>query len=163
VVQHYLDGAVGFNKVAQHYGLSAPAVRSWVERYRLHGNDGLSQSGRGHYTLEFKLSVLQHMWDNGLSYRQTAAAFNLSSSSRIGDWERRFQSGGAGNLGRSPRRNNGVMKTPTTPSTSPTPGEDNRTREQLLEELEWLRMENDYLKKLKALVDAKSAAAKKRK
>jgi transposase len=163
VVQHYLDGPAGFKKVAQHYGLSAPMVRSWVARYRLHGNDGLSQRKRGHYTPEFKLSVLQHMWENALSYRQTAAAFNLPNAGRIGEWERRYQSGGADGLGRCPRSNDGKMKAPTPKPTPTAPGDDTRPREELLEELQWLRMENAYLKKLKALVDAKSATAKKRK
>lgn len=107
VVQHYLDGEGGFKKVAEHYGLSAALLRSWVARYQLHGNDGLSPRKRGHYTPEFKLSVLQHMWDNGLSYRQTAAVFNLPNSSRIGGWERRYQSGGPDNLGRRTRTSNG--------------------------------------------------------
>jgi transposase len=164
VVQHYLDGPAGFRKVAQHYDVSAPIVRAWVARYRLHGAEGLSQRKRGHYTGEFKLSVLKHMWDNGLSFRQTAAVFNLPNSGRIGEWERLYQSGGADSLGRRPRTNNGKMKPPTTnPTPTPPGGEDKRTREELLKELAYLRMENDYLKKLKALVDAKSAAAKKRK
>jgi transposase len=163
VVQHYLGGSASYKKVAHHYGLSSPLVRSWVARYRLHGDAGLAQRKLGHYKPEFKLSVLQHMWDNGLSYRQTAAVFNLPNSGRIGQWERRYQSGGADSLARRPRSNSGKMKAPTTKPTPATPGDDTRTREELLKELAWLRMENDYLKKLKALVDAKSAAAQKRK
>jgi transposase InsO family protein/transposase-like protein len=108
VVQHYLGGrGGGFKKVADHYGLSAALLRSWVARYQLHSHAGLAAQRGGHYTPEFKLSVLQHMWDNGLSYRQTAAVFNLPNSSRIGEWDRRYQSGGPGNLGRRTRRSNG--------------------------------------------------------
>lgn len=100
VVQQYLNGSAGFKRLAEHHGVSAPLLRAWVARYQLHGIEGLSQRKRGHYTLEFKLSVLRFMWDNGLSYRQTAAVFNLPNSGRIGEWERRYQNDGVDGLSR---------------------------------------------------------------
>jgi transposase len=162
VVQHYLDGVVGFRQVASQHGLSAALVRAWVARFRLHGEAGLTPGQRQPYTPEFKLSVLRHMWDNGLSYRQTAAVFNLPSSSHIGEWERRYQSGGPDGLCRRPKSLPNKMKSPTG-KPAPSAPDQERTHEDLLKELNWLRMENAYLKKLKALREAKSAAAKKRK
>jgi len=162
VVQHYLAGTAGFNKVAQHFGIASPMLRGWVSRYRLHGLEGLSKK-RGHYSAEFKLSVLQHMWENGLSYRQTAAVFNIANDTSIADWERRYQSGGIENLALR-RGANGTMKAPTTKPTPAPGGEDKRSREELLDRLEYLEAENAYLKKRKALLDAKnSTAPKKRK
>ena len=162
VVQRYLAGSVGFKTLAQQYGLADSMLRAWVDRYRLHGVDGLSKKP-SQYSADFKHSVLQHMWDNGLSYRQTAAVFNIPKDSSIGDWERRYKSGGIENLV-SRRRTNGHMKSPTTKPASKPPGEDTRTHKELLERLAYLEAENAYLKKLKALLDAKkTAAAKKRK
>ncbi|ONQ81515.1 transposase, partial [Burkholderia cenocepacia] len=46
---------------------------------------------------------------------------------------------------------------------NPTDGTDTRTREDLLQELNYLRMENAYLKKLRALVQAQAVPRKKRK
>lgn len=160
VVQQYLDGPDGFDKLAQRHGVASPLLRSWVERYRLHGQEGLSKRTWGHYSVEFKLSVLQHMWDNGLSYRQTAAIFNLPSANRVSDWERRHNSGAEGLTlhNRGPRK----MKAP--PITPPPPDDSKRSNEDLMKELEYLRAENAYLKKLKALVESKKLApAKKRK
>ena len=160
VVQQYLDGPDGFDKLAQRHGVAAPLLRSWVERYRLHGQEGLSRRVWGRYILEFKLSVLKHMWDNALSYRQTAAIFNLPSATRVSDWERRHNSGADGLTfhARGPRK----MKTPAV--TPPTPDDSKRSHEELVKELEYLRAENAYLKKLKALVESeKPASAKKRK
>ena len=162
VVQRYLDGTDGFRQVSRHYDVSAALVRAWVARFRLHGIAGLAAGRRQPYTPGFKLSVLQHMWDNGLSYRQTAAVFNLPNSSHIGEWERRYQSGGADGLRRRPRSTTIKMKAPTR-KPSPSAPDDERTREDLLKELNHLRMENAVLKKLKALREAPSAAAKKRK
>jgi transposase len=48
----------------------------------------------------------------------------------------------------------------TAPTTRPTPSDDDekRSREELLAELQHLRMENAYLKKLRALVQAQQKA-----
>lgn len=161
VVRRYLDGSDGFRQVSKHFDVSDALVRAWVARFRLHGEAGLAAGRRLPYTPAFKLSVLQHMWDNGLSYRQTAAVFNLPNPSHIGVWERRYQSGGVERLQRPPRSTTIKMIAQTTKPTAAPDGE--RTREDLLKELNYLRMENAYLKKLKALREAKSAAAKKRK
>lgn len=161
VVHEYLNGIDGFRQVSRRYDVSAALVRAWVARFRLHGKAGLAPGQRRPYTPEFKLSVLRHMWDNGLSYRQTAAVFNLPNSSHIGQWERRYQSGGADGLRRRPRSITIKMTAPTSKPTPSAPDEE-RTREDLLKELNYLRMENAVLKKLKALREAKSAAAKKR-
>jgi transposase len=161
VVQQYLDGPDGFDKLAQRHGVAAPLLRSWVERFRLHGQEGLSKRAWGRYSVEFKLSVLQHMWENGLSYRQTAAVFNLPSATRVSDWERRHNSGAEGLTLhiRGPRK---MKAPPVTPP--PSPDDSKRSQEELLKELEYLRAENAYLKKLKALVESeRSAPAKKRK
>lgn len=160
IVQQYLDGPDGFDKLAQRHGVAAPLLRSWVERFRLHGQEGLSKRTWGRYSVEFKLSVLKHMWDNGLSYRQTAAVFNLPSATRVSDWERRHNSGAEGLTlhSRGPRK----MKNP--PVTPSPPDDNQRSHKELMEELEYLRAENACLKKLKALVESKKLApAKKRK
>ena len=160
VVQQYLDGPDGFDTLAQRHDVAAPLLRSWVERFRLHGQEGLSKRAWGRYTVEFKLSVLKHMWDNGLSYRQTAAVFNLPSATRVSDWERRHNSGAEGLTLHS--RGSRKMKTP--PVTPPIPDDSQRSHKELMEELEYLRAENACLKKLKALVESKkSTPAKKRK
>lgn len=161
VVQQYLDGSDGFKKLAREHGISAPLLRSWVARFQLHGTGGLVQRSWGHYSVEFKVSVLRHMWENGLSYRQTAAVFNLPSATRVSDWERRYRSGAVGLTfhNRGPRK----MKAP--PATPPSqPEDDKRSHKELMEELEYLRAENAVLKKLKALAESgKLTPAKKRK
>jgi transposase len=162
VVKDYLAGSVGFKSVARQHGLAAPVVRRWVEWYRLHGVDGLSKKARS-YSAEFKLSVLQRMWDNSLSQTQVAAVFNIGNSTSIGIWERRFLDGGIEALARSPRTKRENMEAPTSKPV-PKPSDDERTRGELLSELVDLRAEVAYLKKLEALVQAKKKAAlKKRK
>jgi transposase len=156
VVREYLDGATGSTALAKKYGCQHSCVRHWVKLYRVHGEDGLKKKYSS-YSAEFKLSVLQHMWDNELSFGQTAAAFNIRNQAAVGGWERAYREGGFDALIPRPRGKPTQMPAPTT-KTEPSPDDEKRTREELLAELNQLRMENAYLKKLRALVQAKQKA-----
>lgn len=159
VVKQYLEGAIGFHSLARQHGIAGPMVRRWVEWYRLHGMAGLTAK-KSHYSAGFKLSVLQDMWDNALSQTQVAAKYNIRNPASIGIWERRHQSGGCEAFIQPSQRKPPDMPAPTS---KPEPLPDNeKPREQLLAEIEYLRMENAFLKKLEALVQAKKLAASKR-
>lgn len=160
-VKDYLDGIDGFKRVAQRNGVAAPVLRRWVEWYRLHKMDGLTRK-RSRYSAQFKLSVLEHMWENSLSYTKVAAIFNVRNLTSIGIWERRFQSGGIEALGPPQRSQENMKKAIRKPN--PLIPDEEKTREELLADLEYLRMENVVLKKLEALAQAqKAGATKKRK
>lgn len=160
VVRHYLQGQEGFTRVSARFKVAAPHIRHWVALYRQHGMNGLRRR-EVRYDATFKMSVLQYMWDNGLSNRQAAAHFNIRNITSIGQWVQRFQDGGLAALAR-PRQQASVMKAP---SRKPPPKPDDEcSRDELVEKLRWLRMENDVLKKLKALAqEQKTVATTKRK
>ena len=157
VVEQYLTGLAGFKALGHQHGVSSSNVRKWVAFYRLHGVSAL-QKKFTHYSAAFKLSVLQHMWTHRLSHCQTAAIFDIRSLAMVGQWERLYHSGGIDALKPRPR---GRPKTMPVPRTPPPPSSDDqtRTRDDLLAELNYLRMENAYLKKLEALVQSKKQAA----
>lgn len=158
VVKQYLEGSIGFRSLARQHGVASPMVRRWVEWYKLHGEAGLTRK-KGQYSAEFKLSVLKYMWENALSQTQVAAKYNIRNPTSIGIWERRYRSGSYEALLR-PSRKPQDMPAPTS---KPEPlRDDEKPREQLLKELQYLRMENEFLKKLKALVQAENLAASKR-
>lgn len=165
VVQDYLSGRGGYRALSQRHGMASRSlVERWVMAYRLHGDAGL-KGKRSRYDADFKLSVLQHMWENRLSITQTAAKFDIRRHSTVGTWERAHREGGVEALmPRPPMRRPKKMTIPTIKPEVPA-GEDKRSREELLAELEYLRMEVAYLKKLDALVQARrnSATPKKRK
>ena len=133
-------------------------VRRWVCACRLHGRKGLRKKST-HYSQQFKLSVLQHMWRSKLSFNQTAAAFDIRSWASVGMWERQYHSGGVDAL--APRSRGRVKKMPQSPSSKPVEltTDDQRTREQLLKENDYLRAELAYLKKLDALIQAEKRKA----
>jgi transposase len=165
VVQEYLSGGGGYKALSQRHGIAnRSSIERWVMAYRLHGEAGLSKKKRRRYDADFKLSVLQHMWENRFSITQTAAQFDIRRHSTVGDWERAYREGGVEALTPAPTRRVKKIPIPTTTPAVPA-GADTRSREELLAELAHLRMEVAYLKKLDALVQArqKSAVPKKRK
>ena len=161
VVQAYLDGQDGYRELCRERGLCHGQVREWIGAYKTHGVDGLKKKF-SHYSVADKLLILNHMWDNQLSYRETMAVFNLRSRACLRDWEKRYRSGGP--LALEPRRKGRSKTMPEQFGKSlPGPEGDQRTREELLAELSALRMENDYLKKLQALgLDTKPVPTKRK-
>lgn len=155
VVQDYLGaGSAGLRTVAQRYGIPSHfTVRKWVLAYQMHGN--VAQIGkRRQYSAQFKLSVLKYMWENELSMLQTAAKFDIRDHGMVGKWERAYRDGGVEALVPRPKEQFNPMATPVPKPDSP-PDDDERTREQLLDEILQLRMELAYTKKLQALVQAR--------
>jgi transposase len=160
LVMAYLDGDGGFRALGAKFGVDHTKIRGWVTHYRLHGTEGLRKKF-SHYSASFKLSVLQQMWNDGLSYGQTAAVFGIRNPWCLAGWERLYRSGGIEAL--EPRKR-GRPKAMDDPKSKPPPDreEDQRSREELLGELNHLRMENAYLKKLEALVRARQAPKKRK-
>jgi transposase len=162
VVSAYLSGTGSAETVASRFGVDHSTVRKWVAAFSAHGVKGLEKKF-SLYDAAFKLSVLQRMWDEGLSYRQTAAIFNIRNKSSIVDWVKHYESGGLEAL--TPRRKGRLqrMSKPPAADDSQVPASDaTKSREELLSELAFLRMENAYLKKLEALTQ-EQALIKKRK
>jgi len=158
VVRKYLAGgsAKGLGK---EHGLDHGMVRRWVQSYRHHGVDGLSKKHE-HYSAEFKLSVLKRMKQDQLSQREVEAMFGLRGCGTVSRWERLYHEHGLEGLKPRPKGRPKMMK----PKISLKPAkkaDDKRPREELLDEIEYLRAENDYLKKRRALIQAEEAAAQK--
>lgn len=158
----YLEGRSGFRKVAQRFGIDFSLLRRWVAIYQTHASTSLRSTGQ-RYSTAFKLNVLAHMHEHHLSLRQTAAYFGLGQSSQIGIWERQYYSDRPTAAITIERRMPVKVPKKITP-VEPTDTDDAlKSREQLMSELEYLRMENAYLKELKALrEEEKRRQAKKR-
>lgn len=150
VVQHYQLGTEGHKSTAKRFGIDAGAVRKWTAAHQLHGMEGLTtRSGR--YSAEFKESVILHRQHHHLSVRETAAHFNIPAFTSILTWEQAYNAGGINALSQDKRKQPKAMLKPPKPQPPPQPI-DEMSKEELLTELQYLRMENDYLKKLEALI-----------
>ena len=154
VAQQCLHDGTSLREVARQHGLDHSLVRTWRESYRQHGVEGLRKSYT-HRSAGFKLQVLETMWREGLSRRQTEALFDIRESGAIGRWADQYHSDGLTAL--EPKRK-GCPPMTKKPS-SPLP-DDERSHKELLEELAYLRAENAYLKKLDALIREQEAATR---
>lgn len=162
LVRQYLDGVSGTRLLAAHYGVSRSVLRRWVAAYEQHGRDGLRKKC-SHYDAQFKMSVLAHMWKKELSHQQVAAVFDIRNPGCLAKWERQYYDGGMDALAPRPRGRPRAMNHPDHEKPTEPSAPDERTREQLLKENEYLRAEVAYLKKLDALLQAKKQAAQKKK
>ena len=94
------------------------------------------------YTGEFKQMVVESMMRDKLSYKEAARQFDIPCDKRVADWERIYLMEGPEGL-YIERRGRGSKGQPTK-----FPKE---VEEDLLKEVQRLRAENAYLKKLQAL------------
>ena len=107
------------------------------------------------YSTEFKVNVIMDMREHHMGYRETARKYSLvrqseaSAASMVQRWERVFLEEGAEGLMKERRgrasKVDGIAK-------GRPPKLDKKIEEDLIAENQRLRMENEYLKKLSALV-----------
>ena len=107
------------------------------------------------YTGEFKQKVVETMRREKLSYREVAHQFEITSHERVRQWERIYLEEGPEGLyiERRGRSSKGRPPKQLKPE----------VEEDLLAEVQRLRAENAYLKKLNALVAERVRQEKKRK
>ena len=96
------------------------------------------------YTGEFKKMVVETMIREKLSYREIAGLYGIPSHERVRQWERIYLEEGPEGL-YIERRGRGSKGRPSKKLTP-------EVKEDLLAEVQRLRAENAYLKKLNALV-----------
>ncbi|MET3287658.1 UNVERIFIED_CONTAM: transposase [Brevibacillus sp. OAP136] len=160
VVKRYLMGNESQRSIASSTGVNHSVLRVWIQQFQYHGEKAFHKNYTP-YTLQFKLDVLNYMYEQGTSIRETSAIFNIPSPSTLFKWQKLFEAGGIDALeskkkGRPSMKNDSQKKTKTT---MPIEG----SLEALQAENERLRMENAYLKKLNALVQNKGKSPNKTK
>lgn len=145
IVQRYLKGDISQKELANEYGVASKAdIQKWAATYREHGMDRLSQNRRI-YTGEFMVSLIDYMCETNSSIRFTAAHFNIPSPTLVRDWKIKYDRLGRDTFLCKCKAKEPKMK-PKRTNTS------KRAEKELLDEIDYLWMENEYLKKLNALI-----------
>ena len=158
-ITRYQNGAESMNEIAKSFDTDESVVRNWIKQFNYHGLAAFEKSYTS-YTAQFKMDVLNYRNENGVSSNEVAAIFNISSPALIRKWIIQLKTSGYDALF-SKKKEHPSMKNVTSKQPKQTPVEG--SPEALQAEINRLRMENEYLKKLNALVQAKGKSPKKTK
>lgn len=158
VIKYCIEEHHGYVDAAKHFNIpSDTTVLFWVRKYKENGDEDLLKNRKSSYSGEFKQNVVEYMHNNHLSATETAIKFNLANHTVALKWERIYYEKGPQGLYREQRGRPRKMS-------SKLPKKKNiNENEDLLQEVQRLRMENEYLKKLNALVQERIKRENKKK
>lgn len=139
------------SRVAKERGLDNGNLRLWLLFYEKYGREGLKPRTKQHYEPCFKQKVLDTIDKEFLSLRSACVRFNIPSESVVISWRKAYELYGQLGLvskpkGRPPKMDK-PLKTKVRKSSKALTRE-----EELLKENEYLKAQNELLKKLHALV-----------
>ena len=146
--KHYTDGYVSKLKQIPRWN-----IRKWVSFYKTYGEIGLLPRMNQSYSSEFKLKVITAIEKESLSLLRAIVRFNIPDISIVLKWKKDFANFGLEGLESKPKgkpKSMGNFKRKKRKSDKPLTRE-----EELLKENERLRCENELLKKLQALIQAR--------
>lgn len=153
VVQAYLSNVGGYKKIGEQFNLCRSTVQKWVAIYHSLGEGGLSvKKTKENFSLEFKLKVILSIIDGGFSNREAAKHFQLREHVLICAWLRQYRKHGIEGLKPKPKGRSKQMPKPQRPRIKTSQEDRDKTQEQLLDEIAYLRTEVAYLKKRRALI-----------
>lgn len=163
VIAHYQSNH-SYKQTAKQFNLSTDSiVEQWVKLYQTHGIDGIKRrSTKAVYDTTFKLNAIKQI-QNGKSLTQLAIELNLPQPALLSNWLRSYQSFGIMGLEPKPKGRKAMSNKHNANQNKST----NKTKPQdddyakLLKRLEYLEAENDYLKKLDALIRQKEQSKNK--
>ncbi|WP_413628123.1 helix-turn-helix domain-containing protein [Fructilactobacillus vespulae] len=148
IIEEYFNG-IGSTTLSQKYHVSKSVILVWINRIKNKNLSMISCKNRHQieYSLEFKIKVLKYKNSNNSTLSELCNKFKIHSESTIYFWQHQFDE--LGIIGLSRKRGNPKMtKNKITKQTKLS--KDERLK-QLEEENLMLRIQNEYLKKLKAL------------
>ena len=153
VVKYYLKNSGARKSVGTYFSISSEHVRKWVDIYNSFGKAGLKDDiPRTQYTFELKKQTVLSIVEGGLSIRDAMKHSNLKSSALVANWLRQYREHGIDGLKPKPKGRSKQMPKPKILRAKPSQEDRDKTQEQLLDEIAYLRAEVAYLKKRRALI-----------
>ena len=158
IVKYCIEGYHSKYDAAKKFNIPSPTpIDDWIRRYKEHGAEGLIKQKKSSYSGDFKQNVVEYMHINHLSATETAIHFRIMTKVVL-KWERIYYEEGPQGLyiGRRGKTKNMCFKAEKRKL-------DKEVEEDLIAEVQHLRMENEYLKKLNALVQERIKRENKKK
>jgi transposase len=155
LVKELLQGRIGSTELSAKHGISARYLRRLAKRYEDHGS--LShQHSNNLYEKTFKIACVLSVIKKRLSLSEAATCFGIPSDSTIVHWMKLYGEFGEEGLETTKVGRQKSMSVPKNKKKKETAPEASA----LQEELEYLRAENAYLKKLSALIQQEESKAR---
>ena len=139
--------------VSKLKGLNESNIRKWVSFYKTYGEVGLLPRINQTYSAIFKIKVLKTIEKESLSLRATSVKFNIPDVAIIVKWKKDFANFGVAGL--QPKQKGRPTSMSDYKRKKSKSGKPLTKEEELLKENERLRCENELLKKLQALIQAR--------
>ena len=151
VVREYQEGHFGYDLLASKHGMSSSSpIKRWVKVYEKFGAEGLMRKKHNEtYSTHFKLDVLRYMERTGSSEMETALHFGLTNPPMIASWKKVYLEGGAEGLDK-PKGRPPMSEKSKNRKNKPAEEREMTYEQKLERENELLRLEVEYLKKLRA-------------
>jgi transposase len=159
IVRSVMAGDHSCLTAARKIGSHKSTVQRWLIVYQQQGSKGF-QLRNGSYTGPFKVQVVRYLLAKGLSLPQTAAFFAIPNHVIVHRWLKIYECYGADGLLRSGRSRKKTLM-PKKKDTAKKGSSTDQSAEKLAalqKEVEYLRAENAFLKKLDALIQQEKAA-----
>lgn len=147
VIDAYINKRMSIRQISHELNVDKSLISCWIEIYKYHGLEGLLAPACEVYEESFKIQVVKHIIETAESYTKVAGRFNIPSRATIWKWMKQYMSDEDWTLYYLKRERRDMRKKKTNNGST--------EYEKLQEELEYLRAENAYLKKLHALVQEK--------
>lgn len=144
-------------ELSKIYSISSRQIRYWSQVVAIHGDKAFHPTPHLRCA-KARFQALKLMWTNDWSIGHTSAVLNLISPGILSVWLNRYNENGSRGLECGPR-GRPSMKLPCTMPARP---DDEKTVEELKEEIAYLRAENAVLKKWEELEQMKRQQAKKK-
>ena len=128
-------------------------IHKWVRFYKAYGKASLLPRKNQNYSISFKQKVLIVMEKESLSLKESCLRFNIPSDSIIIKWKKDFANFGLEGL--HPKTRGRPITMSDCKRKKPKSDKPLTREEELLKENERLRCENELLKKLQALIQAR--------
>lgn len=156
IVKYCIEGHHSSSDAAKKFNIPSPtSIDNWIGKYKEHGVEGLIKQKKSSYSGEFKQNVVDYMHRYHLSATKTAIHFRIMTSVVL-KWERIYYEEGPQALYEKRRGKKKNMS-------SKQKKKKIYKEEDLIDEVQRLRMENEYLKKLNALVQERIKQENKKK
>jgi transposase len=157
VAKRYLKEIIGFRPLAHEVGVDESTLRYWVMLVRYHGEKAFVFPYTK-YPSAFKLKVIHFIKEKNYSIREASALFHIPDPCMVRRWKKKWETHGDDAF---ELKEMGLSTMSSNQKNNKAKGKSSdQSVENMKKELEYLRIENAYLKKLKSLVQEEQSPTK---